>query len=196
MKKIILIIAIFSFTNHFSQNNDFFDIGAVAGINYGSNGDFTFPDQSSISSSKKSGFHAGIYLNFNLPSFYLRPEIVYTQTKSSFDSADFEVSKIDVPIMFGRKILGPLSVFLGPSFQYTLDNDLGNFNSDDINIKNDIAVNGQFGIGLQLGQQIRLDARYEIGISDNITTIRNFDNSLGEIDSKPSQFIFSVSLQL
>ncbi len=199
MKKIILIIAIFSFTNHFSQNDDFFDIGAVAGYNYGSNGDLSINGLStSIESQEDSGFHAGLFLNFNLPSFYIRPEVVYSQTKSSYESNDFEVSKIDVPIMFGKKILGPLSIFLGPSFQYTLENDLENVGDQKIDIKNDIAINGQFGIGLQLGKQIRLDARYELGISDNISTVNtlNTDNINSEIDAKPSQFIFSLSLQL
>ncbi|MCF6350894.1 MAG: PorT family protein [Flavobacteriaceae bacterium] len=198
MKKILLIIAVFSFGVVTSQNDKFFDFGAVFGFNYGSNGDLSQDfTASNLSSDKKSGFHAGVYLNFNLGKTYLRPEILYTKTKSAYESNDFDVTKIDLPIMYGIKLLKPLSIFFGPSLQYTLNTKLENVDANQIEIENDLAVNAQFGAALQLGKQIRLDARYEIGISNNISSIENSSTiSNAIIDNKPNQLILSVSLQL
>jgi len=201
MKKIFLIIAIFSFGIIYSQDDDnFFDFGAVAGFNYGSNGDLSSDfSTNNLKSDNKSGYHLGVYLNFNLGKSYIRPEILYTKTKSSYDSADFDVSKIDVPLLYGVKIFKPLSVFFGPSFQYTLNTELEGVDTDDIDIKNDFAVNAQFGLALKLGKQIRLDARYETGISENISSIDtqpNINNSSFNVDTKPNQLILSISLQL
>lgn len=197
MKKTILIISLLICSITFSQNNNFFDYGAVVGFNYGSNGDFSNElTSSNLSSKNKSGYHVGVYLNFDFKKFTLRPEVLYTKTKSSYGSSEFDVSKIDIPVNYGIKIVKPLTFFFGPSFQYSLDTDLENLDTSEIDIENDFAVNGQAGLALQLGKQIRLDARYEIGISKNIATIRNGDTKIGEIDTKPNQLILSISLQL
>ena len=199
MKKIFLVLTIFSFSLLSAQNDDFFDFGIVAGLNFGSNGDYSSDFTSdNLKSDNKLGYHGGIYLNFNFSKFYLRPEGIYTKTKSDYNSSDFDVEKIDLPILFGIKLFKPLSIFAGPSFQYTLSAELEDIDTDEIDIENEFVVNGQFGLAVQLGQQIRLDARYEIGLSDNISTIRNnnLDTNIGTIDSKPNQLIFSLSLQL
>lgn len=196
MKKIFLIVTVLYSGFIFSQNDNSFDFGAVVGYNYGSNGDLSSDfTTSNLKSKNKSGYHAGIFLHFNFDKSYLRPEILYTKTKSSYDKSDFDVTKIDVPLLYGIKVFKPLSVFLGPSIQYTLDTELEAVNTSEIEINNDLAVNAQFGAALQLGKQIRLDARYEIGISENITTIKDSVNDL-TIDTKPNQLILSVSLQL
>jgi opacity protein-like surface antigen len=199
MKKILLLLALFVATIGFTQNDDFFDFGAVGGLNFGSNGDLSndFSGQN-LKSDNKSGYHVGVYFNFKIKNSYIRPEVLYTKTKSEFSSDDYDVTKIDVPLLYGIDVVGPLSIFFGPSFQYTLDTELENVETDAIDIKNDIAINGQFGIALKLGKQIRLDARYEIGLSDNISEISEISpiNATSEIDNKPNQLIFSISLQL
>lgn len=197
MKKIIVIVSFLISTMAFSQSNSFFDYGAVVGFNYGSNGDFSNELTSeNLSSKNKSGYHVGVYLNFDFKKFTLRPEVLYTKTKSTYSSSEFDVAKIDIPVNYGIKIVKPLTFFFGPSFQYSLDADLEDVDSNQIDIENDFAVNGQAGLALQLGKQIRLDARYEIGISKNIVTITDGNTKLAEIDTKPNQLILSISLQL
>ena len=79
-------------------------------------------------SDSKIGFHLGVFYKMKLPIIYIKPELVYTNTKSSYDlagsSTDYDISKIDLPIMVGIGIIGPLDLFAGPSFQYILDTDL------------------------------------------------------------------------
>lgn len=139
----------------------------------------------------------GFYGKLDFPKIYLKPELVYTRTKSNYSgTADYDVSKIDLPVLLGYKIIGPLSIFAGPAFQYTLDNDLDGFNIDDV--ENDFTVGLNIGLGVSLGK-IGLDVRYERGFSENEANliINDVTSTVeGRVDSRPSQIIFSASLKL
>jgi hypothetical protein len=203
MKKTLLILAIFSFGIISSQNDDFFDFGAVVGFNYGSNGDLSSDfTTNNLSSDKKSGYHAGLYFQFSFKDMYIRPEVVYTKTKSNYNSAIFDMAKIDIPVLVGFTIIKPISLFVGPSFQYALQNDLKGlegFDFNDLDVENEFAINAQLGLAIKIGKQIRLDARYEKGISENLITLQDNTSTSGlltTLDTKPDQFTFSISLQL
>lgn len=205
MKKIFLFLAFVSFTFAQAQNDKLFDLGIVAGANYSStenltiSGGFGGGTLSTIKSAKKTGVHGGIYLQFNFNEMYLRPEVLYTMTKSNFNDTEFDQTKIDVPVVYGFKIIGPVSMFAGPSFQYILSTDLKDVDYQSIDIQHDLAVNGQVGFAVKFGKQIRLDIRYEKGLADNIITLKNnvaVDGLQYDINAKPEQFMVSLSLQL
>ncbi|MFD0861235.1 outer membrane beta-barrel protein [Sungkyunkwania multivorans] len=197
MKNYILLASMFASTMLFAQ----IDFGVKAGLNYSQNGKLRISQigdaaQNIVEGSDgKVGFHLGGFARIGLASFYLRPELVYTKTKSSYESqlgkTDYDLSKIDVPILLGYKLIGPLSVFAGPSFQYILDNDLDDVTLGDV--KNDVSVGLNVGAAVQIGN-IGLDARYERGFSNNEASL--IGDTLGTIDSRPSQIIFSLSLNL
>ena len=202
MRKILLAICMLAATVAFSQSKN--AIGIRAGLNYSSNGDLRLQDVINAGedivqgADSRVGFHFGFYGKINISKFYLRPEIVYTRTNSEFENVDYNVQKIDLPVLLGYKLIGPLSVFAGPSFQYIIDNDL---ELSDINlgdVENDFSVGLNIGVGVQLGI-IGLDARYERGFSENEAAFigNNISDGLaGRVDSRPSQIIFSVSLKL
>ena len=203
MKKILLIISILSFTVSNSQDLNTFDFGIIVGVNYGSTDDLTISGgiagiNESFNSSKKTGYQAGLYFQINFNDMYVRPEVLYSISKSSYNSKDFNQTKINIPLLYGFTVIKPISIFLGPSFQYTLTSDLKDVVFEKIDIKNELAVNGQIGVAIQLGKQIRLDARYEKGISKNIVSLQDTasDGFNYDINAKPSQFIFNISLQL
>lgn len=203
MKKIFLIVSIFSFGLLFSQTDKKIDYGITAGYNFNSFDDLKTTATlggvtEKINSKEKSGYHAGVYLRINLPKIYIRPEIIYTALKSEFNSATYDQSQIDVPVMVGYNLVGPLSVFAGPSFQYYLENKFENFDPNEIDIEKDLAVNFQFGLAVQIGSQIRLDARYEKGLSKNVVTFldQQPNNVISALDTKAEQFIISLSLHL
>lgn len=192
-----LIIASFAFvaftlsTN--AQNGDGF--GIRAGLNYNANGDYF----ESIGSNAKNpdrnvGFHLGLYGKIG-DRFYFKPEVVYTQTKSEYDSNDFKMQKIDAPLLIGAKILGPVSIFAGPSLQYILDTEFDGIAIGDV--ENDFTVGLNFGIGLNFNR-FGVDLRYERGFSENEATF--IDDSVGvppsRIDTRPEQLILSVSFAL
>jgi len=188
----VVLIAGFS-TSLLAQTGSGF--GIKAGLNYGGNGDyfesaadnFENPDQN-------IGYHIGVYGKLGNKLFF-RPEIVYTKTKSDYELGEFDMQKIDVPLLVGLKVLGPINVFAGPSLQYILDTDFGDVTVNDI--ENDFSVGLNFGIGLNLNR-LGIDLRYERGFSDNEATFisNNIISPNDRLDTRPEQLILSLSYKL
>jgi len=200
-----LLMAVFALIGitAFAQKDSGF--GIKAGLNYNQNGDLSFKQVQSAGedliagSDGKVGYHVGFYGKLDMPKIYIKPELIYTKTKSSYDveggTNDYDVSKLDLPVLLGYKIIGPLHIFAGPAFQYTLNNDLEDVELDDV--KNDFTIGAHFGVGVNLGN-IGLDVRYERGFSENEAEIigDNIADISGRVDSRPSQIIFGLSLKL
>jgi hypothetical protein len=195
MKKLMLFTALtvlFS-TVAFSQTATGF--GLKGGLNYSGNGDYFESIGSNADNPDMNiGYHVGIFGKIG-QKVYLRPELVYTKTKSDYRNDSFEMSKLDAPILVGIKVLGPISVFGGPSFQYILDSEFDNININEI--ENDFSVGLNFGIGLNL-KKFGIDLRYERGFSNNEASFIN--NNIGgvesRLDTRPEQLILSLSLLL
>lgn len=183
----------------FATVSCFAQFGVKAGLNFNSNGELrevVTVGENILESSgdAKIGYHVGAYYNIDLGKLYLRPEVVYTKTKSEYQSNAYDMSKIDVPVLLGLDVIGPLSVFAGPAFQYTLDNDFENATISDV--ENDITVGFNFGAMVKIGN-VGLDVRYERGFTQNEASILDSNNvQIGTLDSRPSQIIFSLSLRL
>ena len=173
-----------------------FEFGVKGGLNYDSLGDVDYTDISAtnLSAGSKTGYHIGAYGKIDLLLFYLRPEIQFTKINSGFDGKDIGLSKIEAPILLGYKILGPLSVFAGPSFQYILNEDVEGTTLAD--------VEENFTIGLQIGTRISfgrlgMGVRYDRGFTDNGVKILGVNGvGDGRIDARPNQFIVSASYEL
>lgn len=202
-KMIVTVVLAFVGMTTFAQKGTGF--GIKAGLNYDQNGDFSFVeagDNIIHGADGKTGFNVGVFGQLELPIIYLRPELVYTKSKSSYKvnaansvSKDYDVSSLDLPLLVGVRILGPLNVFAGPAFQYVLNNDLEDFEIEDV--KNDFTVGLNLGIGVNLGR-LGLDVRWVRGFSENEAEIVTDNTNLdyGRIDSRPNQFVFSASLKL
>lgn len=199
MKNLFLSVLLLSTFAGFSQSDSGF--GLKAGLNYNSNGDLIaeFSDAGediiTENSDSKVGYHVGVFGKLDFPKIYLRPELVYTKTKSEYSGADFDMSKLDLPVLLGYKIIGPLSIFAGPSFQYILDTKLEDADIEDI--KSDFSVGLNIGAAVSLGN-FGLDVRYERGFSKNEAEFIHdeYPDSQGRLDSRPSQLIFSLSFKL
>ena len=177
------------------------DYGIKAGLSYNSNGDlkeFTseVTEVYKDGGKGKSGFNIGFYGKLDLGSIYIRPEIIYTKTTSEYELnstiEDYKVSKLDVPVLVGMKLIGPLNVFIGPAFQYYLSNDLKGLKFEDI--ENDFSVGMNIGASIEFGR-IGIDVRYERGLSANEARLSNADNTF-TLDSRPEQLIFNLSYSL
>ncbi|MEZ4856574.1 MAG: outer membrane beta-barrel protein [Gelidibacter sp.] len=196
MKKTLFISMVFiafSLTS-FAQNGSGF--GIRAGLNYNANGDyFESIGDNAKHPDRNIGFHLGLYGKLG-DKVYFKPELVYTQTKSDYDSDAFTMKKIDAPLLVGVKVLGPISVFGGPSLQYILDTDFDGITINDVD--NDFTVGLNFGIGVNFNK-IGIDLRYERGFSDNEASFINTNLGAGvssRIDTRPDQLILSLSLCL
>ncbi|GGD27935.1 outer membrane beta-barrel protein [Hyunsoonleella pacifica] len=169
--------------------------GLKVGLNYNANGNYFDAVQNNAENPDRNiGYHVGIFGKVG-QKVYLRPELVYTRTKSDYRNDSFEMSKLDAPVLVGVKVLGPLSVFGGPSFQYILDSEFDNVSIS--NIENDFSVGLNFGIGFNL-KKLGIDLRYERGFSNNEATFlqNNNINVQDRLDTRPDQLILSLSLIL
>ena len=132
MKKTLLVaVMALMGTAAFAQAGSGF--GIKAGLNYAGNGDYFDSTRDAFENpDRNAGFHLGFYGKIG-NRIYLRPELVYTSTKSGYDEGELKIQKLDLPVLLGAKVIGPLHVFAGPSFQYLLQTD---FEADQITFDN------------------------------------------------------------
>lgn len=197
----VLALTLFT-TMSYSQKIDF---GIKGGVNYNFGGDLSEAPASIGESFQdiitgadaKAGFHFGLWTKIDVLGLYIRPELIYTQlnntyganTENSRNEADFKTKKLDIPLLVGAKIAGPLHIFAGPSFQYILESDFDVIGVDNIDT-NDFSVGLQIGAGLELGK-LGLDVRWEKGFSNDANG--QFLNTSFSVDNRPNQIIFGLS---
>lgn len=195
MKKVLLTVAFAIFSMAvFAQNDS--GIGIKGGLNYNANGDyFESAGEAARNPDRNVGYHLGIFGKLG-NRLYFRPELIYTKTKSDYDGDTFDMSKLDLPLLVGTKVIGPLHVFAGPAFQYVLDSKFDGISID--NVENDFTVGLHIGAGVNLGK-LGIDLRYERGFSENEARFINTKiTTVGDsrIDTRPDQLILSLSVSL
>lgn len=206
MRTLIFLAALVFTLSSFEAKAQFINFGIKGGVNYNSNGDlratdFEFVER--ISSSEETGFHVGLLSEIKLPLFmYIRPELVYTHTESSYKSGEdksrYKMDKIEAPILLGFRVLRIGRFFFGPSFQYVINTDLSTTeNLERITelSTDDFTVSGQIGIGLNLGR-FGADVRWETGFTESeanyIGEVIGNDNPVAlNLDTQHQQFILS-----
>lgn len=194
MKKTFLLAAMVLFgLSATAQSESGF--GIKGGLNYGANGDYFDSARDAFENPDRNlGYHIGIYGKSGGPIF-IRPELVYTKIKSSYENDDFKMSKLDAPILLGVKIIGPLNLFAGPAFQYILDTDFDGITIGDV--ENDFTVGLNIGAGVNLGK-LGIDLRYERGFSENEVSVISANGipTGDRVDTRPDQLILSLSLKI
>ncbi len=202
MKKVLVVAALFVSTIAYSQ----IDFGVKAGLNFASVGDlksyFSDATKNSVnlveSSDIKTGYHLGIWGRITLPviGLYVQPELNYTHLKTEYsNNGNYTLDKIDIPVLAGKKILGVGRIFVGPSFQYLINDDLDISNVKDVD-SDDFTIGIQFGAGAQLGK-FGVDLRYDTGLNDTESSFVNEAAGTSfTVDSRPSQVILGVSYKL
>ena len=203
-KHFLLITLALSTSLMFSQ----FRFGVKGGLNYNFAGNITeviaatgggFTDITH-GSKDKAGFHLGIWSSFELAGFRLRPEIVYTEIKSQYQfdalssSANLKTKKLDIPILIDKKIIGPLHILAGPSFQYILKSDFKTSDIGGIDV-NKFSLGTQVGLALEF-ENLGIDVRWEKGFSNNLNAILISSLTNLNLDNRPNQIIFSISYNL
>ncbi|PQB06618.1 hypothetical protein BST83_05180 [Polaribacter filamentus] len=200
MKKVILVICLaFGLTQNSNAQVNF---GIKGGVNYNNTGKESFKDATNDiadGANAKIGFHAGVWFRGNIYvlGLYIRPEIVYTEVKTEYlyknSSTDYDFKKLDVPVLLGKKVFGFGNVFIGPSFQYILD-DQFNFSELTTDEFDKFSVGLQMGFGIEFGS-LGIDVRWERGLSNSETKFVGNSSSV-TIDNRTNQIIFGISLEL
>jgi hypothetical protein len=169
--------------------------GLRGGLNYNSNGEF-LSEASEVNKNPKSnaGYHVGLFKKIDLLGFFLRPELVYTSTTSSYNGDDLSMSKIDLPLNLGSGLIGPTYIFAGPSLQYVLSSEFAGVDTAS-SLKN-ITVGANIGLGISLNK-INIDLRYERGLTEKemrFLTQKVYKEA--RIDTRQDQLILSLLLEL
>ena len=178
--RLLFFLLIFS-SSLYAQGNLGFQFG-LNDDNFGSIENFRSKiDNYDLNLKNSTGFHFGFFTEIDLLTFYIRPELnlIFSKSKNAaaYSSDEginiaehkFRSSEIQLPIIFGYKIFGPISVFGGPSFKYNLSNS-SNFNLDEIKDK--------YTLSLLLGTRFKIRSisvglRYERGLNNNEVLIIN-----------------------
>ena len=178
--RLLFFLLIFS-SSLYAQGNLGFQFG-LNDDNFGSIENFRSKiDNYDLNLKNSTGFHFGFFTEIDLITFYIRPELnlIFSKSKNAaaYSSDEginiaehkFRSSEIQLPIIFGYKIFGPISVFGGPSFKYNLSNS-SNFNLDEIKDK--------YTLSLLLGTRFKIRSisvglRYERGLNNNEVLIIN-----------------------
>ena len=193
------------------------------GVNFGLNDDNfgsienikTKIDDYDLDLKNSTGFQLGLFTEIDLITFYIRPEInlIFSKSKNgtAFTSANnntnilsesiniaehtYKSTDIQVPIIFGYKVLGPISIFAGPTFKYNLSNS-SNFDLEEIEDK--------YNLSLLLGTRVKvrsfsLGLRYERGLNNNELLIINangFDIDNANIDTTTNKLSLNISYDI
>ncbi|MBP1841369.1 porin family protein [Formosa algae] len=193
MKKIILMLSVVVGALQLTSAQSGSGYGIKGGLNYSSNGNFISSSSNIKHSDRNIGFHLGVFAKFG-SRLYFKPELMYTSTSSEYNRNEFKIQKIDLPALVGIRLIGPLSAFVGPSFQYIIDSKYDDIDYD--NIEEDISMGLQFGFALNI-RNIGLDLRYERGFNSNEAEFLTDNNAnLVTIDSRPDQLVLSLSIRM
>lgn len=211
MKNLLFVLLFFG--SILSANAQFLNWGVKGGINYNANGDLLVVAEDIISeplsSDQELGYHFGLLAEIKLPLFlYIRPELLYTHTESSYSINDdgesdggearLKMDRIDIPVLLGFRVFKIGRFFFGPSFQYIMNTDLSAENVN--NIKNisydDFNVAAQVGVGLNFGR-FGADIRWEAGLLGTealyeVDDLELEDAANVDVDTDNMQFLLSV----
>ncbi|QCX53227.1 outer membrane beta-barrel protein [Elizabethkingia sp. JS20170427COW] len=202
MKK--LILGAFIVATTFAQAQVKFGVRANALFNTSSSSwsDISSTAKGAFTSPKDvSGFNVGLSAKVKLPviSLFVMPEVYYTNFKSkstfvpegSSSAIELEAksNRLDIPVMVGYDIIGPLSAFVGPVFSTNLSKGK-TFDGFKEEGAKDFSVGYQFGANVNISKLV-INARYEGSFSKDQ---RKFINNFTEVnyDNRPSFFIVGL----
>ncbi|GIS00373.1 MAG: hypothetical protein CM15mP102_11930 [Flavobacteriales bacterium] len=191
----------------YAQGNLGFQFG-LNDDNFGSIENFKSKiDNYDLNFKNSTGFHFGFFTEIDLITFYIRPELnlIFSKSKNAaaYSSDEginiaehkYRSSEIQLPIIFGYKIFGPISVFGGPSFKYNLSNS-SNFNLDEIKDK--------YTLSLLLGTRFKIRSisvglRYERGLNNKEVLIINangVDLNEANVDLTTNKLSLNISYDI
>ena len=169
--------------------------GIKGGLNFGTTGDITTISNQSFSGENRVGYHIGLLGQFKFSGIFLQPEFVFTQLTSEFESgidANYNASQLDIPVLVGFDIAGPINIKAGPAFQLQLSNDFEGASIAVSDPENSFTLGYQLGVGLQLGR-LGIDLRYESAFSENNALLTQDVLAFANLDIRPSLWLVSVS---
>ena len=162
MKKVILLVlAILISASGFSQE---IDLGIKAGANFSS-----ITDAQGLSN--KTGFLAGAFVGAKFgDKIGLQVDLLYSQQGAEFDTGSFDLTYVNVPVVLKYYLFKGLNLQAGPQFGFNIDDDITVVvnNVQEKAMAESFDLSGVVGIGFDLPLGIRVDCRYNFGLTEVI----------------------------
>ncbi len=140
------------------------DLGIKAGVNFANISDVD------VDLSNRTGFQAGIFAGVKFgEKVGLQADMLYSQQGAEFDGGEFDLSYINVPVVLKYYLVNGLNIQAGPQFGFVVDDKITFEVFDDISTKakaEDFDLSGVVGAGYDFPFGVRLDARYNFGLTD------------------------------
>ena len=171
MKKFaIAVVLVFIGFNMQAQG---LELGVKAGVNFAS-----LTDASGFNN--RTGFVLGAFAGFKVSEkVALQGELLYSQQGADPDLGEFDLNYVNVPLIVKYYVSGGLNIQVGPQFGFLVSDDIFSV-FDDIgdNIKaNEFDVAAVLGVGFDFPMGIRVDGRYNLGLSD-VTDLSSSKNAV------------------
>lgn len=167
MKKLIVICSILLLGGTVAAQG--IDFGIKAGVNFAN-----ISDATGLNFESKTGFVGGVFVGgkFN-DRFGIQADLLYSQQGAKLDVGEFNLDYVNVPIVAKIYIAQGFHAQVGPQFGVIVNDD-AKFDGDTIvlnEVINDIATNnfefsGVVGLGYDVPMGLRLEGRYNFGLSD------------------------------
>ena len=158
-KVLILLFVTLSTSAVFAQGIDF---GIKAGVNFASLSDATGLDN-------RTGFVGGVFVGgkFN-DNIGIQADLLYSQQGAEFELGEFDLNYVNVPIVLKYFVAQGLNIQLGPQFGVLVDDKAQTVVGETINdiATSDFDLSGVVGLGYDLPMGIRIDGRYNFGLTD------------------------------
>jgi hypothetical protein len=211
---ILLVLFLFSLISPKAQEVSF---GLNGGVNYNYIGDF-YSIGGSISSGtpneyfpaeQEMGYQVGAFFDIRYNYFFIRPEGSYVSLKNTYNfptkPAAWEAQQINIGLLFGYNIIGPVSIFAGPTFSFISNMELEGVEDDPGRpfTYKETATYISGGLLFDFGR-VGVDFRYLYGLTtvENlpVNIVRGYNGygvNLGElVEYNPSQFMINVQVNL
>jgi len=169
-----------------------FSIGPKVGV---SQGNIRVDGDDFSATGGRIGYHIGGFVRMGGNTFFIQPEVLYTNTGGEFESTatgsrvTYEASfnRLDVPVMLGLRFANFFRVQAGPVASFLLSSTVDNDPGVDTN---STTLGYQAGIGLDIANVI-LDLKYE-------GPLGNAADQIGGIptDFRQNQIILSLGFRI
>lgn len=163
------------------------DLGLKAGANFSN-----FSDAKGLDMSSKTGFQIGAFAAIRMGNIAIQPELLYSQQGAKFKAKKVDLNYVNVPVMLKYYIFNGLNVQVGPQFGFVVDDNIGKvFGGISEGVKSQkFDLSGLVGVGFDLPLGIRLDGRYNFGLSKAIKAQSEIDM----VDPSVKNNVFTLSL--
>ena len=182
MKKLsFLAVAMFFAITAYSQTD--VSIGIKAGPNFAN-----IDTDASLGANYKNrtGFHGGAFALFKFGNIGIQPELLLSQqgSKVTFNAQDFDANYtyFNIPVILKLYTVAGINIQAGPQFGFLASQKnelLESVNLEDEVKKSDLSL--ALGLGWDLPLRLSVDARYNLGLSDNSSSPAEVKNQVWQV---------------